>query len=98
SLLSPVLQRPLALGADVVVHSATKFLCGHGDVIAGAVVVDDPALAERIAFYQNAEGAGLSPFDSWLLLRGMKTLALRVERQSENARRVAAYLESRPEV
>ncbi len=95
SLLSPVLQRPLELGADIVVHSATKFLCGHGDVIAGAVVVKDPAVGERIAFSQNAEGAGLSPFDSWLLLRGMKTLALRVERQNETARRVASYLAGR---
>lgn len=95
SLLSPVLQRPLELGADIVIHSATKFLCGHGDVIAGAVVVKDPGVGERIAFSQNAEGAGLSPFDSWLLLRGMKTLALRVERQNETARRVAAYLAGR---
>ncbi len=95
SLLSPVLQRPLELGADVVVHSATKFLCGHGDVIAGAVVVKDAAVGERIAFSQNAEGAGLSPFITWLLLRGMKTLALRVERQNETARRVASYLAGR---
>jgi cystathionine beta-lyase len=93
-----VLQRPLSLGADVVVHSATKFLCGHGDVIAGAVVVRDEALAARVAFHQNAEGAGLSPFDSWLLLRGMKTLALRVERQTETARRVAAFLGAHPAV
>jgi cystathionine beta-lyase len=98
SLLSPVLQRPLELGADVVVHSATKFLCGHGDVIAGAVVVRDPELADRIAFLQNAEGAGLSPFDSWLLLRGMKTLALRVDRQCDTARRVAAFLEAHASV
>jgi cystathionine beta-lyase len=82
SLLSPCLQRPLALGADLVVHSATKFLCGHGDVCAGAVVTDDDGLHGRLAFHLNAEGTGLAPFESWLLLRGMKTLALRVERQA----------------
>jgi cystathionine beta-lyase len=92
SMLSPVLQQPLALGADVVVHSATKFLGGHSDVTAGAVITNDSALHERIAFQQNAEGAGLSPFESWLLLRGLKTLALRVERQNESARKVAQFL------
>lgn len=98
SLLSPCLQRPLSLGAHLVIHSATKALCGHGDVLAGAVVTDDPDLHERIAFHQNAEGAGLAPFDSWLLLRGMKTLALRMERQCATARRVADLLAARPEV
>jgi cystathionine beta-lyase len=98
SLLTPCLQRPLALGAHLVVHSATKGLCGHGDVLAGAVVTDDPDLHERIAFHLNAEGAGLAPFDSWLLLRGMKTLALRMERQCATARRVAELLAARPEV
>ena len=93
SMLSPCLQRPLTLGADLVIHSATKFLCGHSDVTAGAVVANDPALHERIAFQQNAEGAGLSPFESWLLLRGMKTLALRVERQNDSGRKVAQFLE-----
>jgi cysteine-S-conjugate beta-lyase len=92
SLLSPCLQQPLALGADLVIHSATKFLCGHGDVCAGAVVTDDPELHRRLAFHLNAEGAGLAPFDSWLLLRGMKTLALRVERQCASARRIADLL------
>jgi cystathionine beta-lyase len=92
SLLSPCLQRPLALGADLVIHSATKFLCGHGDVSAGAVVTDDAALHERLAFHLNAEGTGLAPFDSWLLLRGMRTLALRVERQCATASRVADFL------
>jgi cysteine-S-conjugate beta-lyase len=92
SLLSPCLQRPLALGADLVIHSATKFLCGHGDVSAGAVVTDDPVLHERLAFHLNAEGTGLAPFDSWLLLRGMRTLALRVERQCATAMRIAAFL------
>jgi cystathionine beta-lyase len=98
SLLSPLLQQPLALGADLVIHSATKFLCGHSDVIAGAVVVDDPGLAERVAFLQNAEGSGLAPFDAWLVLRGIKTLALRLERQSESARRIAEHLRSHPSV
>lgn len=95
SMLSPCLQQPLALGADVVIHSATKFLCGHSDVTAGAVVTNDSLLHERIAFQQNAEGAGLSPFESWLLLRGMKTLALRVERQSDSASKIAQFLEFR---
>ena len=92
SLLSPCLQQPLALGAHLVVHSATKALCGHGDVLAGAVVTDEPDLHERIAFHLNAEGAGLAPFDSWLLLRGMKTLALRMERQQATARKIAECL------
>lgn len=92
SLLSPCLQRPLALGADLVVHSATKFLCGHGDVCAGAVVTDDSGLHARLGFHLNAEGTGLAPFDSWLLLRGMKTLALRVERQSATAAKIAEFL------
>lgn len=98
SLLSPALQRPLALGADVVLHSATKLLCGHSDVSAGALVTDDPALHERLLFHQNAEGAGLSPFDSWLLLRGIKTLSLRVERQCASAERVARWLQKEPSV
>lgn len=98
SLLSPVLQRPLELGAHLVVHSATKLLSGHGDVLAGAVVTDDPQLAEAIAFHQNAEGSGLGPFDAWLLLRGMKTLALRVERQAASAARIAAWLRAQPGV
>jgi len=98
SMLSPVFQRPLSLGADVVVHSATKFLCGHSDVTAGALITNDPALHQQFAFQQNAEGAGLSPFESWLLLRGLKTLALRVERQNDSAQKVARFLRTRPEV
>jgi cystathionine beta-lyase len=93
SMLSPILQQPLALGADVVIHSATKFLGGHSDVMAGALITNNLALHEQIAFQQNAEGAALSPFDSWLLLRGLKTLALRVERQNDTARKVAQYLQ-----
>ena len=78
--MSPYLQRPLELGADVVVHSATKYLGGHGDVTAGSVTVKDQRLAERIGFVQNAEGTALGPFDAWLLLRGMQTLAVRLDR------------------
>ena len=98
SMLSPIFQQPLSLGADIVIHSATKFLCGHGDVIAGAVVTNDSNLHKHIAFTSNSEGAGLSPFDSWLLLRGLKTLALRVGRQSESAARIAQFLKLHPQV
>jgi len=92
SMLSPCFQQPLALGADVVIHSATKFLCGHSDVTAGALITNDAELNRRIAFQQNAEGAGLGPFDSWLLLRGMKTLALRVKQQNASAQAIAEFL------
>lgn len=98
SMLSPCLQQPLALGADVVVHSATKFLCGHSDVTAGALITNNETLHRQLAFQQNAEGAGLSPFESWLLLRGMKTLALRVERQNSSAQIIAEYLASQSKV
>jgi cystathionine gamma-synthase len=89
---TPFLQRPLELGADLVVHSTTKYLGGHSDVVGGFVGTNDDALAERLAFLQNALGAVPGPFDSWLVLRGLKTLALRMERHCENARRVAAHL------
>ncbi len=98
STLSPYLQRPLELGADIVLHSATKFLCGHSDVMAGAVVAGDPELAEELYLIQNGEGAVLSPFDSYLLLRGMKTLALRLDRQQENAQKIAKFLAAHPAV
>ncbi|MEY2469804.1 MAG: cystathionine gamma-synthase [Actinomycetota bacterium] len=91
---TPYLQQPLALGADVVIHSSTKYLGGHSDVVGGAVLLNDDALAERIGFLQNAVGAVPAPFDCWLLLRGIRTLAVRVERQQENAKAVAAYLET----
>jgi cystathionine beta-lyase len=92
TMLSPYLQNPLTLGADIVIHSATKFLCGHSDVIAGAVVVRDEQLAEDLYLIQNGEGAVLGPFDSYLLLRGIKTLGVRLERQQENAAQIAQFL------
>src|ERR1700677_162321 len=95
---SPYLQQPLGLGADVVVHSTTKYLGGHSDVIGGAVVVADPDLAERIAFIQNATGGVPGPFDAWLTLRGIKTLAARMDRHCRNAMRVAQMLSEHPAV
>ncbi len=92
TFLSPLLQKPLALGADYVVHSATKYLCGHSDVTAGVVTVADDALAKELYLVQNGEGAGLGPQDCYLLLRGLKTLDLRLERQQRNANVVAMYL------
>ena len=96
--LSPYLQNPLALGADVVVHSATKHLGGHGDVTAGALVTDDESLAQSIGFLQNAEGTALGPFDSWLLLRGIKTLGVRVAQEMRNAQKVAQFLQGHASV
>ena len=93
---TPIFQRPLESGADVVLHSATKYLGGHNDVLAGAVIVSREDLAEKLAVRLNMTGATLSPFDSWLLMRGMKTLALRMERHQDNARKVAAALEKSP--
>jgi cystathionine beta-lyase len=98
SLLSPYLQRPLELGADLVVHTATKHLAGHGDVMAGALVCADETWAERIAFAQNAEGAGLAPFDSWLVLRGLKTLAVRLDRAQQTAAALVERLVEHPAV
>jgi cystathionine gamma-synthase len=95
---TPYLQRPLELGADVVVHSATKYLGGHSDVIGGFVALDDDALAEEIAFVQNRAGAVPSPFDCYLVLRGVKTLAVRMDRHCENARAVVAMLAEHPAV
>ncbi len=89
---SPYLQQPLALGADVVVHSTTKYCGGHSDVVGGALVAADAELAERIAFHHNALGAVAGPFDAWLVLRGLKTLAVRMDRHSDNAERVAGFL------
>jgi cystathionine gamma-lyase/homocysteine desulfhydrase len=91
---SPVGQNPLKLGADLVVHSATKYLAGHSDLIAGIVVTKTPELAEKIKFIQNASGAILGPFDSWLTIRGIETLPLRYERHSQSAQKVAEFLTS----
>eukprot|EP00596_Hydrurales_sp_CCMP1899_P002260 CAMPEP_0119039564 /NCGR_PEP_ID=MMETSP1177-20130426/9126_1 /TAXON_ID=2985 /ORGANISM="Ochromonas sp, Strain CCMP1899" /LENGTH=504 /DNA_ID=CAMNT_0007003613 /DNA_START=109 /DNA_END=1623 /DNA_ORIENTATION=- len=101
TMMSPVLQRPLELGADIVIHSATKFMCGHSDTMAGAVITrdmkeGDKTLAEALYFFQNAEGTALAPFDCWLISRGIKTMALRVERQQINAVIVAKWLQTIP--
>ncbi|MET9416593.1 cystathionine gamma-synthase [Streptomyces klenkii] len=95
---SPYLQQPLALGADVVVHSTTKYMGGHSDVVGGALITADAGLAEELAYHQNAMGAVAGPFDSWLTLRGIKTLAVRMDRHSANAERVAELLVSHPKV
>jgi cystathionine gamma-synthase len=89
---SPYLQQPLTLGADVVVHSTTKYVGGHSDVVGGALVIGDDELAERLAFNQNAMGAVCGPFDAWLTLRGVKTLALRMERHCDNSERIVQFL------
>jgi len=94
TFMTPYLQRPLDLGADIVIHSATKYLGGHCDLIAGLVVVNDDKLAEKIAFLQNSIGAILEPFDSFLLIRGIKTLAVRMDRITENALFAAEYLQN----
>jgi cystathionine gamma-synthase len=95
---SPYLQQPLALGADVVVHSTTKYCGGHSDVVGGAVVVRDLDLAERIAFHHNAMGAIAGPFDAWLTLRGLKTLGVRMDRHCDNAEQVVDFLTAHPKV
>jgi cystathionine gamma-synthase len=95
---SPYLQQPLTLGADVVVHSTTKYCGGHSDVVGGALVLSDPGLGEEVAYHQNAMGAVAGPFDAWLTLRGLKTLAVRMERHCDNAERVAEFLSGRPEL
>lgn len=98
TFMTPYLQRPLALGADIVVHSATKYLGGHSDLVAGLVVTTDRQIAQRLAFIQNATGGILEPFDSWLLIRGIKTLAVRMDRHLENAAYVANFLRAHPGV
>ena len=90
---SPYLQQPLALGADIVVYSTTKYLGGHSDVVGGALVAADADLGEQLAFHQNAIGSIAGPFDSWLVMRGVKTLAVRMDRHCENAARIAAFLQ-----
>jgi cystathionine beta-lyase/cystathionine gamma-synthase len=94
---TPYLQRPLELGADIVVHSTTKYLGGHSDLVGGFAATNDPTVAERLAFLQNSLGAVPGPFDSWLVLRGLKTLALRMQRHCENAQAVAEFLEGKVE-
>lgn len=98
TFLTPLYQRPLDLGADVVVHSGTKFLGGHNDTLAGLLVVKDAALEERLRFLHKTTGACLAPFDSWLILRGIKTLAVRLARQQETAMQIAGYLKAHPAV
>ncbi|NCQ61676.1 MAG: cystathionine gamma-synthase [Myxococcales bacterium] len=95
---TPVLQRPLSMGADVVVHSMTKYLNGHSDVVGGIAVSSDAALVEKLRFLQNSVGAVPSPFDCFLVLRGLKTLAVRMKGHVESAQKIAAFLEARPEV
>lgn len=95
---SPALQQPLSLGADIVVHSATKYLGGHSDLIAGLVVTKEKELGAKIKFYQNACGAVLAPFDSWLVIRGIETLHLRVKQHSRSAQEVAEFLQQHPAV
>jgi cystathionine gamma-synthase len=95
---SPYLQQPLELGADVVLHSTTKYLGGHSDLVGGFVATNDPTIAERLHFLQKSLGAVPGPFDSWLVLRGLKTLAVRMRQHSENARRVVEFLDGHPAV
>jgi cystathionine beta-lyase/cystathionine gamma-synthase len=98
TFMTPFFQRPLVLGADVVLHSVTKYLNGHSDMVGGALVTDDESLAEPLRFLQNASGGVPGPMDCWLALRGTKTLAVRMERHEANARELAAVLERHPAV
>ena len=95
---SPIYQRPIEEGADIVLHSATKYLAGHNDVLAGVVVTNDPDLYDKLFYNLNTTGAVLSPFDSYLLIRGIKTLSIRMERSTENARKVVEFLKTAPQV
>ncbi|HET8583282.1 MAG TPA: cystathionine gamma-synthase [Jatrophihabitans sp.] len=95
---SPYLQQPLALGADVVVHSTTKYLGGHSDVVGGALITADAALGDELAFHQNSMGAVAGPFDAWLVLRGIKTLGVRMDRHCANAERIVGFLSDHPAV
>jgi cystathionine gamma-synthase/cystathionine beta-lyase len=98
TFLTPYLLRPLDLGADITVYSGTKYLAGHNDTVCGLAVVKDPALAERVYFHQNAAGAVLGPQDAWLTIRGLKTLAVRLDRQQANAQLIAQWLATQPQV
>lgn len=98
TFLTPLLQRPLTYGADIVVYSSTKYLAGHNDLVAGALVTSTPELSERVGFFQNSVGAILGPMDSWLMLRGLKTLPLRLRQQQANAQALAEWLTAHPRV
>lgn len=98
TFLTPVFQRPLELGADAVVHSATKYLCGHHDASAGLVITNDREIADGVDFYLRTAGSGLAPFDSFLVKRGMETLVLRMERHAENARKINDFLKKQPPI
>ncbi len=98
TFLTPYFQKPLTLGADIVVHSGTKYLAGHNDVIAGIVVVKDSKIGEKLEIQMYIYGAGLGPMDSWIMLRGLKTLALRMDKHAENAMKVATWLKNQPKV
>ncbi|MFM7357611.1 MAG: trans-sulfuration enzyme family protein, partial [Sediminibacterium sp.] len=95
---TPVLQQPISLGADIVVHSATKYLAGHSDLIAGLVVAADAEIGKRLQYFQNACGAILSPFDSWLVIRGLETLHLRIRQHSKTALEIATRLQDHPAI
>jgi cystathionine beta-lyase len=98
TFMTPYLQKPISLGADIVIHSATKYLGGHSDIVSGLVVVNNQELAERLHFIQNSTGGVLAPFDSFLLIRGIKTLAVRMDRHNSNAKTVAQFLSTREEI
>ena len=98
TFMSPYFQNPLTLGADIVVHSGTKYLAGHNDTLAGFIVTNNPSVQERLRFLIKTTGAGLAPFDCWLVLRGIKTLAVRMERAEANAKKIAQWLKSQKSV
>lgn len=98
TFMTPFFQRPLELGADIIIHSGTKYLGGHNDLVAGLLVTGDQALGDKLYFYQNATGAILGPQDCWLLIRGLKTLGIRLERQQENALQLAQRLQQHPAI
>lgn len=98
TFLTPYYQKPLQLGADIVIHSGTKYLGGHNDTLAGFAVVKDEAVSERLRFIYKTTGSGLSPFDSWLIIRGIKTLAIRMDKQQENAQKIAQWLLAQEEI
>lgn len=98
TFLTPYFCKPILLGADIVIHSGTKYLCGHNDTLAGFLVVENEELSEKLRFIYKTTGACLSPFDSWLLIRGIKTLAIRMDKQQENALKVAFWLDKHPKI